>query len=110
MGSKSSLKTIEKCINIKMLTTKLFIIVMNRYRLNKTEWNDTEKLIFLWTLYEQNQSGYIEDIYLLKLLKWTESISVFKEFDELVIVFADKSINSFSDFLLNFNSYSFSTN
>ena len=102
--SQSSLEAIAKCLNMRLLTSKLFVIVMNRYRLSKTEWTDTEKLIFLWTLYERNQSGHIEAVCLLKILKWTES--VFEEFDGLALLFADKSIDSFSDFSLNFNSFS----
>ena len=93
---KPQFEAIEKCIKVKILITKLFETIMNRYDSFNDKWSNTQQLIFLWTIYECKQNGTIDDNDLYKLLKWAETMF---SFNDLVIVFKTKSsIDSFADF------------
>lgn len=86
---------IKKCINIKLLITKLFDTIMNRYDASNEKWSNTLQLIFLWTIYQCKQNEFIDDNQTHKLLKWTESIF---SWNDLVFIFNNKGMESFADF------------
>ena len=94
---RASFEAIAQSVNVSALSTKLFDCVMNEHRF-KNKWSSTQKLLFLWTLYKVNQSGHIAADYLRKALKWSGSVFDDISFDELALVFADKSIDLLADF------------
>merc|ERR1712066_1026822 len=94
----------HKSIYIDALCVPLFDCVMNEYQA-QNQWTDTQKLLFLWTVYEYNKNGHFEDVYKVKVLKWTALVFEL-QYDHLVNVFSDKCIDSlsaFSDFVFNIN-------
>jgi len=88
-------EAMSKCVDSKRLVTKLFDAIRREFRQQNEEWNGTQKLLLLWTLYECNQKKQIEQIALLSLLKWAQSAL---KFDELLSIFSEESIDSFSEF------------
>eukprot|EP01084_Bolivina_argentea_P108332 193613_1 len=89
-----SLEAIRRCMNVELLIRKLLECIVTRCD-SMNHWSNTQRLIFLWTVYECNQNDCVGDAHVRKLLQWSEKMW---SFNELLLVFSDKSIESFADF------------